>query len=107
MNRRIVSVIAVLVMLVSVTAVALAESGNARKGKYLYRKNCRTCHGETASDLSPMSMTQAEWTKVFAKPEAIPCNKDWKATVSSQDQKDIFSYLHDYAKDSPTPAKCS
>ncbi|WP_027368063.1 c-type cytochrome [Desulfocurvibacter africanus] len=107
MNRRFVSIIAALVMIVTVSAVALAEGGNARKGKYLYRKNCRTCHGTTASDLSPMSKTQAEWTKVFAKPETIPCNKEWKATVNGQDLTDINSYLYDYAKDSPTPAKCS
>lgn len=107
MNRRLVSIIAALAMIVTVSAVALAEGGNARKGKYLYRKSCRTCHGVTASDLSPMSKTQAEWTKVFAKPEAIPCNKDWKATVTGQDLTDINSYLYDYAKDSPTPAKCS
>lgn len=107
MNRTVVSIFAALVLVIVAAAVATAESGNARKGKYLYRKSCRTCHGVSASDLSPMSKTQAEWTKVFVKPEAMPCNKDWKASVSGQDMTDIFAYLHDYAKDSPTPAKCS
>lgn len=107
MHRTIISIIAALTLIMAVAAMAMAEGGNARKGKYLYRKNCRTCHGESASDLSPMSKTQAEWTRIFAKPEALPCNKDWKAAVSGQDLTDIFTYLHDFAKDSPTPAKCS
>lgn len=107
MNRKLISILAALVLVIAVAAAALAEGGNARKGKYLYRKNCRTCHGANASDLSPMSKTQAEWVGVFAKPEAIPCHNEWQSSVSEQDLKDISTYLHDFAKDSPTPAKCS
>ena len=38
--------------------------------------------------------------------QSLPCVKQWPA-VSDEDRTDIFTYLHDYAKDSPTPAKCS
>ena len=94
--------------LIAVFAVSMAFAmggGNARKGKFLYRKNCRSCHGSSASDLSPASKTQAEWTATFADKGKIKCSGDW--TVSEQDLNDIFTYLHDYAKDSPSPAKCS
>lgn len=99
------SIAATVALILAFATVALAE-GNARKGKYLYRQNCRSCHGQSASDLSPNSKTQAEWKKLFAKPEAIKCAKDWKG-VSAEDKKDIFAYLHDFAKDSPSPAKCN
>lgn len=99
------SIAATVALILAFATVALAE-GNARKGKYLYRQNCRSCHGQSASDLSPNSKTQAEWKKLFAKSEAIKCAKDWKG-VSAEDKKDIFAYLHDFAKDSPSPAKCN
>ena len=57
-------VLAVATALITVFAVSMAFAmgeGNARKGKFLYRKNCRSCHGSTASDISPADKTQAEW----------------------------------------------
>jgi cytochrome c5 len=103
--KRSIGILTALILALAVTGMAFAE-GNARKGKFVYRAKCRTCHGATASDLSPSSKTQAEWKKTFAKVESIKCNKDWKG-VSAEDRADIFSYLHDYAKDSPSPAKCN
>ncbi len=95
-----------LVMFMTVSMAFALGDGNGRKGKFLYRKNCRTCHnGATAKDLSPADMTQAEWKATFADMSKIKCSGDW--TVSEEDVNDIFTYLHDYAKDSPSPAKCS
>jgi cytochrome c5 len=103
--KRSAMIFAALILALAVAGMAFAE-GNARKGKYLYRQNCRSCHGQKASDLSPNSKTQAEWKKIFAKWEGIKCAKEWKG-VSAEDRNDIFTYLHDYAKDSPSPAKCN
>ncbi len=96
---------ALLILAIAGSALALG-GGNARKGKFLYRKHCRSCHGVTASDLSPATLTQAEWTVKFEDPATLPCFVDWPE-VSETDLNDIFSYLHDYAKDSPSPAKCN
>ncbi|WFS62884.1 cytochrome c [Pseudodesulfovibrio thermohalotolerans] len=101
-------VLAVATALITVFAVSMAFAmgeGNARKGKFLYRKNCRSCHGSTASDISPADKTQAEWKALFSDTSKIKCSPDW--TVNESDLNDIFTYLHDYAKDSPSPAKCS
>ena len=107
MSRKFVTVIAT--MLITVFAVSMAFAmggGNARKGKFLYRKNCRSCHnGNDAMDLSPADRTQAEWKATFADTSKIKCSGDW--TIKEKDINDIFTYLHDYAKDSPSPAKCS
>lgn len=95
------------VVLFSVASLAFAMGdGNARKGKFLYRKHCRSCHGKDASDLSPATKTQAEWQAIFEDTAKIPCNADWPE-VKEKDVNDIYTYLHDFAKDSPSPAKCS
>ena len=107
MSRKLIMIVAT--MLITVFAVSMAFAmggGNARKGKFLYRKNCRSCHdGTQAGDLSPADRTQAEWTATFTDTSKIKCSPDW--TVNEKDLNDIFTYLHDYAKDSPSPAKCS
>jgi len=103
--RRILSFAAFALLLVVAASVAEAVEGNARKGKFLFRKSCRSCHGTTASDLSPMTKTQAEWIQIFAATDNIPCVKDWPA-LSAADKNDILAYAHEFAKDSPTPAKC-
>ncbi len=84
-----------------------AGKGNARKGKYLFRKNCRTCHqeGKGANELSPISKTQAQWKKVFEGCDKLACRDVW-AKLSEKDLEDMFAYLHGHAFDSPSPAKC-
>lgn len=107
-TTSIAATVAVLLALGSGLAFAAdALGGNARKGKYLYRKNCRTCHGVNASDLSPASKTQAEWKKLYEGMDKLACRDKWPADMTAEDMKDTFSYLYDYAKDSPSPAKCN
>ena len=97
-------------MALSITFIGFgmaAGKGNARKGKYLFRKNCRTCHmnGGTAIELSPISKTQAEWEKVFAQCNQLQCKDVW-AKLSEKDVQDMYAYLYGHAYDSPSPAKC-
>lgn len=106
MSRKLILIAATTLITVFAVSMAFAMGGgNARKGKFLYRKNCRSCHGKTASDLSPASKTQAEWTATFSDVKSIKCSDGW--TIKEKDINDIFTYLHDYASDSPSPAKCS
>ena len=92
---------------VSITIAMAGEKGNARKGKYLFRKTCRTCHieGGSAKDLSPVSKTQAEWQKVFDNTDQLQCKDEW-AKLSEKDNLDIYEHLYGHAFDSPSPAKC-
>ena len=95
----------------SVGMIMAASKGNKRKGKYLYRKTCRSCHSEGAKSdkagkpLSPMDKSQAQWTKVFEENGKLTCKNEW-GKLSDRDLKDIFAYLHGHASDSPNPAKC-
>jgi cytochrome c553 len=114
MSQRLGSILLVVVFLLSSMSLVMASGGakgNARKGKYLFRKHCRACHKEGATGdrvgkpLSPISKTQADWKKVFDEKDKLACKDVW-AAQSEQDLLDIFTYLHDHAYDSPSPAKC-
>ncbi|MCB2188157.1 MAG: cytochrome c [Deltaproteobacteria bacterium] len=99
------------VLLLAGAGISLAlGDGNYRKGKYLFRKECRVCHSEEAGkakDLSPNSLTQAEWAAAFQPETAAgyPCYSTWQKLKES-DLNDIYTYMYNFAKDSPTPAKC-
>jgi len=88
-----------------------AKKGNARKGKYLYRKHCRECHKEGATSdragkpLSPLSKTQAQWEKIFKNYKSLECQDQW-GKRKPKDLKDMYAHLWGHAYDSPSPAKC-
>ena len=71
----------VLVGTLMIAFLGTAMAGNYRKGKYLFRKNCRSCHMENATGaqqakvLEPSTYTMSEWTAFFAPDNAAayPC----------------------------------
>ena len=108
MFKKTASVLIVLSLIVSFAGLAMAEGkGNARKGKYLFRKNCRACHGGdgSATELSPISKTQAQWEEVFTASDQLQCTAEWQK-LSEKDLTDVHAYLWGHAYDSPSPAKC-
>ena len=112
MLRHITTILLILVFFavsVSIGVAAGKIDGNARKGKYLFRKNCRQCHkeGANAKDLSPADKTQADWEKVFTGDafQSLACKAEWEKR-SEKDLKDIYAYMYNHAFDSPSPAKC-
>jgi mono/diheme cytochrome c family protein len=111
MVKRLITLGVALLLVASFLGMAMAVEGggNARKGKYLFRKNCRTCHsdGGSAAALSPDTKTQAQWQRAF-QPRNVqdyPCQDEF-AQLAGADLNDVFTYLHDHAFDSPSPAKC-
>lgn len=113
MKKQTLMGIAVAVVLAGYVGISVAaEAGNARKGRFLFRQECRPCHMENAVGakpahyLGPDAKTQAEWKEVFDAWQDLPCVEHWGEKLSDQDRLDIFQYVHDGAKDSPTPAKC-
>jgi len=57
--------------------------------------------------VSPSDKTMAQWERIFEKKDfdLFKCSNEWK-NLSGEDINDIYSYLYNYAADSPTPAKC-
>jgi hypothetical protein len=108
MKKRIVPLFIIFIMLIVSLSLGLAqESGNARKGKFLFRKNCRTCHvqGGSAKELSPVSKTQAQWDEVFKNIDKLKCKDQW-AQLYEKDKADMYAQLWGHAFDSPSPEKC-
>ncbi len=112
MNKRKTQIVVMMVLGIFLTLTALAAAanykpdGDERKGKYLYRKNCLSCHdGSKAKELYANTKTQAQWKSSFKRHERFECKKQWEKR-SKQDLIDIFTYLYKHAYDSPQPAKC-
>lgn len=110
MIKRILLTIVTLTFVFTLIGVSMAgDKGNGRKGKYLFRKNCRSCHteGADAKELSPVSKTQAQWDKAFAADQykEFSCAAEWEKR-SEKELLDIYTYMYDHAFDSPSPAKC-
>lgn len=113
MSRRIWLLGLTLLISVGFAGSALAlEMGNKRKGKYTYRKIYKACHergevGQPKPIVNPDAHTQAEWTRMFEEKnfDEFQCQQEWDQ-LGEEDLRDIYTYLHDHAFDSPTPAKC-
>jgi len=108
MLKKLNTILMTVILLAAFTSpMSVFGKANARKGKYLYRKHCRTCHkdGGSAKALSPISKTQAEWDKVFKSYKSLACKDEWEKR-KKKDMKDLHAHLWGHAYDSPSPAKC-
>ena len=113
MVKRIIIAMVSLVFVFTTVGIGIAgQKGNARKGKYTYRKIYKACklRGEINSPkpvLSPDTKTQAQWERTFAKKDfaQFGCQEEW-SKLSEKELNDIFTYLYAHAADSPSPAKC-
>ena len=100
-----------LVALAALLAAPLAAEtkGSDVKGKYFYKKNCKSCHVEkgSASVLTPLSKPQAGWRKFF---EAGKHGKNGEPLEpkygTTQQMIDIRTFLINHAADSPQPETC-
>ncbi len=106
--KNVAKLIAITAIVATAATVAFAaEGGNPRKGKYLYKKNCKVCHVEGAEGgkLTPMSKTQSQWERFFDKDQHKANADAWKS-YSAGDLKDVHQYLFDHAADSDQPETC-
>ena len=89
-------------------SLAQDKAANARRGKALFRQNCRACHsGDKAQELGPYQKKIKEWEAVFAKDKykEYKCRSEWEK-LSEQDLLDMLKYLRDGAADSKVPRGC-
>ena len=113
MIKKILIMLTAFVFVFTTVGISLAlEKGNKRKGKYTYRKVYKACfeRGEVDSKtppISPADKTQKEWNTIFESKnyQEFGCQQEWEG-LSDQAITDIYTYMHDHAADSPTPAKC-
>ncbi|MDP2875206.1 MAG: cytochrome c [Holophaga sp.] len=93
-------------LLMALPAVA-QQKGSDTKGKFYFKKNCKSCHvdGGSAKPLTPLSKTQAQWKKLFegGKHKGEPFTPKLGTPVQLLD---IKTFLVNHASDSPQPETC-
>lgn len=101
---RIVS--SVLMFTTLAVALPLKAEGSDIKGKYYFKKTCKTCHVQGKGKVvTPLTMTQAQWKKFFqtGKHQGEPLSPK---LGSPQQLMDIKTFLVNHASDSPQPETC-
>ncbi len=108
MYRNGVLITILVVVCLSVGLAFAADGPNAKKGKYLWKTNCKTCHVEGAEGgvLSPSTKTVKFWTDFFDQPNANPIINEKCKKFPEANMKDIRQYMLEHAKDSDQPETC-
>ncbi len=105
MNWKKVLLASLILTAFCVSSALAIDGGNSRKGKHLFKKNCKSCHdsGGEGGDVTPMSKTMSQWDRFFDKAKHPG---DVLEKLSEKDLKDINQFLFDKAADSPSPETC-
>jgi hypothetical protein len=109
MNRMGVKVLAVLGGLGLFLAVAAGEpKGSETKGKFFFKKNCKTCHvkGKEGGEVSPLTKTQAQWKAYFKAGTHAKGKEDLSKLLTPEQTLDVQTWLVNHASDSPQPETC-
>ena len=111
MRTGIWAVAAILTLALFVSAGA-AERANPNRGKSFFRATCKTCHikGGGAKDLSPLTKTQAQWTRAFKSSTVdtmvTRVQSKTGTALTRTDLTDIQTFLVAHAADSDQPETC-
>ena len=82
MNRKWILIFLTVTLVLCFLGLSIAgdKVGNSRKGKLLFRKNCRSCHnGGKSQELGPFQKGIEEWNGIFAKDkyQEFACKAEW------------------------------
>lgn len=85
-----------------------AQGGSDSRGKYFFKKSCKTCHvsGGSAKEITPLSKTQAQWKEYFAAGTHKNGAEKIESLVKPELVKDVQTFLVNHASDSPQPETC-
>ncbi|HEX4845367.1 MAG TPA: cytochrome c [Geothrix sp.] len=101
-----------LLKLIAVTAALsaslAAQGGSDTKGKFFFKKTCKSCHasGGSAKEVTPLSKTQAQWKAYFAAGKHKKGAEKLDAVLKPEQVKDVQTFLVNHASDSPQPETC-
>jgi cytochrome c5 len=96
-----------LAVLTAITVPLLAE-GSDTKGKYFFKKSCKSCHapGGVGKEVTPLVKTQAQWKAYFAAGKHNKGTEPLSKVAKPDQVKDIQTFLTAHASDSPQPMTC-
>jgi len=96
------------VMLAALAVPLVAQSGSESKGKYYFKKSCKSCHvaGAAGGEVTPLVKTQNQWKAYFAAGMHKKGAEKLNSLVKPEQVKDIQAFLTAHASDSPQPMTC-
>jgi mono/diheme cytochrome c family protein len=90
--------------------VTLAVAGRASetKGKYYFKKNCKTCHakGSENGEVTPLTKTQAQWKAYIESGKHAKGKEQISKYLTPEQIQDVEAFLVAHASDSPQPETC-
>ena len=111
MKRLTIGAIAMVIMALFILAMFPEdmmgeEKGSDKKGKYYYKKSCKTCHSKDGEggELTPISKTQAQWEEFFEK--GMHGDQKLSDAVEEDQIIHIKTFLINHAADSDQPETC-
>lgn len=98
----------ILVAAALLAAPLAAEGGSDTKGKFYFKKTCKSCHapGAAAKEITPLSKTQAQWKAYFAAGKHKKGAEKLDTVLKPEQVKDVQTFLVNHASDSPQPETC-
>ncbi|HEX9081443.1 MAG TPA: cytochrome c, partial [Holophagaceae bacterium] len=72
-------------------AAPLSAQGSELKGKFFFKKTCKTCHvaGKPGKEVTPLTKTQAQWKAYFAAGKHKKGAEKIDSVVKPEQVKDI------------------
>ena len=97
-----------LAALALIVAPLSAEGGSDSRGKFFFKKSCKSCHvpGGSAKEITPLFKTQAQWKEYFATGTHKNGAEKIESLVKPELVKDVQTFLVNHASDSPQPETC-
>lgn len=97
-----------LAVVAALSASLAAQGGSDTKGKFFFKKNCKSCHapGGSAKEITPLSKTQAQWKAYFAAGKHKKGTEKLDGLLKPEQVKDVQTFLVNHASDSPQPETC-
>ncbi len=91
-----------------VAVAAAGAQGSETKGKFYFKKNCKTCHakGAAGGEVTPLTKTQAQWKAYFAAGKHNKGAETLGKYLTPEQLKDAETFLVAHASDSPQPETC-
>ena len=98
----------VLAMGAFVAAAAGEVKGSETKGKFYFKKSCKTCHakGAAGGEVTPLTKTQAQWKAYFTAGKHSKGKEDLSKLLTPEQLLDVQTFLTAHASDSPQPETC-
>ena len=105
--RRTANLAVIVTALTFAAGLALA-AGNETKGKFYYKKTCKSCHakGAEGGEVTRLTKTQEQWKRYFTKGVHKKGAEKLTDVVPAEQLIDMQTFLVNHAADSPQPETC-